>query len=299
MKPLFDFRDIDLAEELADVEGTEVLDASQGYEAHQRWMSRPVHRIELPWEKLSDRYGMAIGGLHLLGGYSGHGKSTVALQIALHATKQHKVAVASLELEGGHLWQLIYQLAAGTSNPSDTIKREISEHLAGRFMFYDRADVIPPDDIIQMIIHCAKQGAKLVILDCLMMVAGICQDPEKEQAFTQTLKVVAQRFDIAILVVHHMRKPAGAEGEQRIPDKAGFIGSSFMINIAHSVLVWWKDPEKARESAGDGLVDDSKPDGVLSVEKNRDQAFQGRCGLWQHTSRNYCGSSQRRVTRLV
>lgn len=299
MRPIHDFRNIDLADELSEVEGTEVLDASEGLRANEEWHSRPVQRIELPWEKLSDRYGMAIGGLHLLGGYSGHGKSTVALQIAIHAAKQHKVAVASLELEGGHLWEIMYRLASGVANPSDKAKREVTEKLSGRLLWYDRADVIPPDDIIQMIIHCAKQGAKLVILDCLMMVAGICQEPEKEQAFTQTLKVVAQRYQIAILVVHHMRKPVGADGEQRIPDKAGFIGSSFMVNVAHSVLVWWKDPEKAREDSSGELVDDSRPDGVLSVEKNRDQAFQGRCGLWQHSSRNYCGTSQRKVNPLV
>lgn len=299
MKPLHDFRDIDLAEELSDVEGTEVLDGSELLRTHNEWLARPVQRIPMPWEKLEGRYGMAIGALHLLGGYSGHGKSTVALQMAIHAAKTHKVAVASLELPAGYLAQIVFELAAGTKNPSPELKAEISDWLADRFMFYDRADVIPPDDIIQMIIHCAKEGAKLVILDCLMMVAGICQDPEKEQAFTQTLKVVAQRFDIAILVVHHMRKPVGADGEARIPDKAGFIGSSFMVNVCHSVIVWWKDFDKARQDSEGAPVDDGKPDGVLSIEKNRDQPFSGRVGLWQHPSRNYCGSSQRRVSRIV
>ena len=51
---------------------------------------------------------------------------------------------------------------------------------------------------------------------------------------------------MAIVVVHHMRKSQGPEGEKRVPGRESFIGSSHLVNAAAAVLILWQNDESAK-----------------------------------------------------
>ena len=294
----FDFSSIDIQEELASLEATEFVSWGEWHGKYLHRKANPVTTIRTPFNRLGGDYEFTVGGYHLLGGYSGHGKSVLALQCALYAAKEHKVAIASLEMEPEAVARLSYQLIAGTSIVDEKYEGKISRWLEDRVMAYDRLDTIAPDDAIAMVIAAAKAGCKLILLDCLFMIESVCQDTEAEQKFTQRLANVGKKFRVAIVLVHHMKKPDNV-GEKKIPSKAGFIGSSHMVNASLSCAIVWRDFELI-EMRDQGMpTEDHLPDVMLKVDKNRHFKFHGLVPLYEHSSRSLCESSKRQVKRIV
>ena len=104
---------------------------------------------------------------------------------------------------------------------------------------------------------------------------------------------------MAIVVVHHMRKPQGPEGEKKVPGRESFIGSSHLVNAAAGVLILWQNAEKAAARHNGEEVDDDYPCFVLSVAKNRFAPFQGTVGLYQHNEARLLGNSRARQYKPI
>jgi hypothetical protein len=102
------------------------------------------------------------------------------------------------------------------------------------------------------------------------------------------------------MVVHHMRKSQGPEGERRVPNKHDFIGSSHLTNAAAAVLILWEDKQKSAAKSNGEEVDDDKPDFVLSVAKNRFGPYEGAIGLYKHeNARLLCNNRQRQYKPII
>jgi RecA-family ATPase len=156
-----------------------------------------------------------------------------------------------------------------------------------------------PEEAIQLIIDSKRLlGCDLFVLDCLMQI-DLGGELENEKRFMAKLGAVAREYDMAIVVVHHMRKPQGPEGEKKVPGRESFIGSSHLVNAAAGVLILWQDAEKAAARHNNEEVDDDKPDFVLSVAKNRFAPFQGRIGLYQHNEARLLCNSRARQYRPI
>lgn len=251
--------------------------------------------IPVPWSKLENLYQLRPGELVLLGGYSGHGKSALANQIALHAASMdYRVGIASLELPAEFVVDQMASMAGCIESPHEHYMRRFGYWANERIYFYDRVDVITPMDAIKMIIGMRKfYGVDLVVLDCLFMV-GLADDLEQEKKFTQTLAAVAKAFDVCVLLVHHLRKPQGADGESKLPDKFAFIGSSHITNVASSVLLCHKSVKKIQARNDGQEFDDSEPDVRIVVAKQRFHHYEGVTGYWMHNKcRAICNSKAR------
>ena len=84
-------------------------------------------------------------------------------------------------------------------------------------------------------------GCDVFLLDCLMQI-NLSTELEAEKAFITRLSTLARELEMAVILVHHVRKASGDEGERHIPNKADLLGSSHLVNAAASVLLLWKDP---------------------------------------------------------
>lgn len=250
--------------------------------------------IPMPWSKLPE-FRLRPGELVLLGGYSGHGKSAVANQLALHsASLDYKVGVASLELPAEYVFDQMAGVAGCISEPHEKWMRRFGWWANERIFFYDRVDSITPSECLQMIIGMRKfHGCDLVVVDALMMV-GLGDDLEQEKVFTQRLAEVAKAFDVCILLVAHLRKPAGGEGEKRTPSKFDFLGSSNILNVSSSAILIHDMKDKAYARARGEEVDDSYGDTLFIVAKQRYAAYEGVTHLYKHAScRALCNNPQR------
>src|ERR1700687_4070002 len=75
----------------------------------------------LPWSKTHGEIQLRPGEVSLWPGISGHGKSIVTTQVALHlASRERRVAVASLEMQPWNTLKRMARQAAGAATPSES-----------------------------------------------------------------------------------------------------------------------------------------------------------------------------------
>ena len=286
---------IDELEMLTHLGLNKFVDPSQLVEKVIDRRNNPLKGIEAPWSKLHNLFEIPRQGVTLVGGYSGHQKSTMANQWALHAAATgHKVCLASLELTTDYLFDFLAGQSACKTEMHEQYLHRFGRWLDGRMYIVDHADVMSPEEAIQIIIDSKRlMGCDLFVLDCLMQI-DLGGELENEKRFMAKLGAVAREYDMAIVVVHHMRKPQGPEGEKKVPGRESFIGSSHLVNAAAGVLILWQNAEKAAARHNGEEVDDDNPCFVLSVAKNRFAPFQGTVGLYQHNeARLLCNSRAR------
>lgn len=254
----------------------------------------PVKGIAMPWSKM-DGFELSKSGVTLIGGYSGHQKSVFTNQLSLYACSQgHKVCMASLELTSDYLFSMLAsQSACMGGDMHDEYLYRFGRWLDQRMFIVDHADTMTADEAIQLIIDSkVLLGCDMFVLDCLMMI-DLGGELEQEKNFLAKLAATARAYEIAIVVVHHCRKP-GQEGESKMPRRESLIGSSHLVNASSGVLMVWMDMEKAAAKQRGEELDDSRPCFLVSVEKNRFSPFCGMVGLYQHEkARLLCNSRAR------
>ena len=298
---MIDFKDININEELAIVESAEMVATTSLADRVAARRKSADEGIRTPWQKLDGDFALRKGEMVLMGGYTGHFKSTIASQMGLSAVNQgYSEGIASLELLAEDVLEQYAELAAGRERPPLEYVSNFATWAEPKLHIYDRVDAIAPDSAIQMVIAFAKyKKCDLIVLDALMMM-GVCDDLEREKDFTQTLAAVAKKFKVCVLLIHHVRKPSGHDGEKHIPGKYDFIGSSHLANIAASIIVIWHNKEKAYKKNDGYIVDDDNPDLIFKVAKQRYHKYEGLVGLWQHDNcRAFCGTSRRKLDQLT
>ena len=255
----------------------------------------PKKGIEAPWSKLHGLFEIPQQGITLFGGYSGHSKSTVINQWALHAAASgHQVAIASLELTNAHLYEMLASQASCVATPPESYLKEFATWADNKLHIVDSHDVLRPEQVLELVKDSKRLlGCSLFILDCLFQV-DLGGELEDEKKFFQQLAATARDFEMAVVVVHHCRKPSGPEGESKPPAKESFIGSSHLVNAAAAVVVLHEDKKKAMAKNAGEEVDDQFGDFTLSVLKSRFSPWEGRVSLYKHeTARLLCNSRLR------
>ena len=153
----------------------------------------------------------------MLAGYSGHFKSTISAQMILSCMVQgKKVGLASLELELPQILDQLIDIASTTGNPSEEWRTKFFEWTRDKLYVYDRVDAIRPEDATAMTFAFSDMGCDVVIIDALMMCGLDTEDYGSEKDFTQVIQAIAKSEQLAVILVHHARKPQGHNGEKAL-----------------------------------------------------------------------------------
>ncbi|MDG1314639.1 MAG: AAA family ATPase [Flavobacteriaceae bacterium] len=302
MNAPIDWRSIDVAQRLAELAHTDIVDASECMEDYFALLQREEeHGIRMPWGKLDALFELKPSTLSLMIGYSGHFKSTISAQMILSAIQQgKKVGLASLELTKGQIYQQLVDIASTTGSPAREWVLKFNDWIRGRMVIYDRTDAIAPEDATSMMFAMHDQGCDLIVLDALMMCGLEGEDYGAEKDFSQTVQAIAKVTNRAVLLLHHCRKPNGVHGQMTVPDKYDAMGSSNLANIANNVIVCWHNKNKAHEANQGNEVDDDEPDFIFKIDKHRGGRFEGQVGLYQHRqSRGFCGDRSRKLRPVL
>ena len=160
-------------------------------------MNTPIKPAEFLVEKLFTR------GLYILAGAPKVGKSWLVLDLCLsvakgekflgHDTKCGGVVYLSLEDSLLRLQNRLYEL---TEEPSDNLSFALTSGVLG-------------DELEKQIENCKKKDSnlKLVVIDTLQKVrSGTESTYGSDYKELSSLKAVADRLGITILIVHHTRK---------------------------------------------------------------------------------------------
>ena len=220
-----------------------------------------------------------MGGLFLITGERGNGKSTFASQLLAKALRKGETIYAySGELPA---WQfrrwLNRQLSSGNGLIQKTINgredyiltKGMQEKLS-RF-YKDRAYLYCADDldfesternsIIRSVEKAIKQyGCTVVLIDNLM---SALDDPGQDinwaqTAFVKKLANMARLYNVCVILLAHPRK---SNVESRELSSDDIMGSGNITNLATTVLAYGMPKQQFYEGG--------RPDRVISVLKNR------------------------------
>ena len=244
-----------------------------------------VPRIKTCIPKLDEvTGGLLEGGITVLLGKAGSGKSILANMIALSAIEQgNTVCVYTGEFRSDRFQYWINLQAAGSEyitlkndpvkgKPVPVLPFEVQSRImqwyAGRLLLYDNDEIFSCDqgDAIIEVFTTAirKHGAKLLVCDNLMTAVSDKEDEWRAQAiFANKLKQLANKYGVAILLVTHARKTKSGEKLQQ----SDVSGASATANLADVVLT--VEP------------------GMITVVKNRDT------GILTSIEFCYCPDSRR------
>lgn len=250
--------------------------------------------------------GLPFGGLTIVTGKSGLGKSTIASGILLNAIDGgHRVFAYSGELPNHNFKSWMTFQAAGADrvfayetkwgdkgyNISDANKKMISEWFREKIYLFDETD-IEEDELIDLVRIVedviVKNSCDVILIDNLMTALDVTQYSgsdkyEKQSNFVRALSRIARTYNVLIILVAHMRKNNfGNNGN----DEVG--GSSDVTNLASVTLMvdvdkddpntrlfkCWKNRLFGKVNQSGIIVEyDEKSKRIYGINDNKDKKF--------------------------
>ena len=219
--------------------------------------------------------GLPFGGVILISGKPGEGKSTLASQIMNNSLKQkYKCFAYSGELPNylfkawsdyqiagpQHIFEYQNKFGDTNYNISNTNRALISEWYRGQYFLYDNRSIDgdEKESLIETIESVIMQyGVRVILLDNLMTAIDLEEvrgddKYERQSLFIKRLSRIALKHNVIIILVAHKRKNNFSKNEN---DEVS--GSGDITNLALVTLAYEKDK------------DISESQRILKVSKNR------------------------------
>jgi KaiC/GvpD/RAD55 family RecA-like ATPase len=153
------------------------------------------------------------GGLHMIAGTPGAGKSTVALAVALRAgvrtlyfsadTDQHTMAMRLYSMLTGEPQREAERIIAEEPDKA----KEVLSRAQHIFWSFDSSPTV--DDIIEEVLAFEEvwgSGPEMVVVDNLMDVNTGSQDFTAMKGVMNDLKYLARKWNTAVTVLHHTKE---------------------------------------------------------------------------------------------
>lgn len=199
--------------------------------------------------------GLLEGGITIVLGRAGSGKSVLSNMIALNAIEQgYTVCVytgefradrfqywVNLQAAGSEYITLKYDPVKGKQVPvlPWNVQERVMKWYDGKLLLYDNDEVYDgsqSDAILNVFTTAVRRhGAKLLIIDNLMCTVSDQEDEWRAQAvFANKLKKFANRYGVAILLVAHARKTKAGE-KLNADDLSGASATNNLADVTMSV----------------------------------------------------------------
>lgn len=224
-------------------------------------------------------------------GYNGHRKSLFTGQVALDlCVQRERVLLASFEMQPSRTLGRMARQCFATPVPANASLDAFSTWTDDRLWLFDHLGRISPSECMAVCRYFAEElKGTQVVIDSMMMVCASEEHLDEQKQFATDLVRLAQETGLHVHLVTHCRKPQ--QGEDRPPTKYDLRGSAAISDQAHNVVMVWANKAKAAALEKDPSDESqlSKPDAVVSIEKQRNGRFEGRIGLWfDESSLRFC-----------
>lgn len=235
----------------------------------------------LPWSKTHDLVRLRKGEMSVWAGVNGHGKSLMLGQIVQGLIAQQKrTVICSFEMKPLDLLKRFIRQSAGCKDFTIQAAERWSERAKPWVRLYDQRGQTPARRVYQVARYAAEElGADHFIVDSLMKIVKDEDDSNAQKAVVDTLFTIAQDYGIHVHLVHHMRK---GEDEFKMGGKFDLKGSGAITDLVDNVFIVWKNKKKLAAIEAGKEVQESEPDSMLSVEKQRNGEWEGRFAFWFH-----------------
>lgn len=286
----------------------DIIEFKNDYQNFLEEKKRHVAKYTLPFTQTLPKFlGKPInfefraGELTVFAGENGSGKSMLLGQIGLHlVSRGATLYIASLEMSPLRtLDRMMTQTFCSES------KRVINaddmnlffERFKKHITIADLTSKITPDQLLRLLEAAVNYGgADVLIVDSLLMCVQDDMNKNETDYLMERLVEFAKINKVHVIVVAHCRKNNETTNYSvfNAASKDAIKGSSNITNVAFNVFVLAYDKSKTQKLAEGKQVDDSKPDFVLNLCKQRNGPFEGYISLWRDSaSLNFCVSNDR------
>ena len=235
---------------------------------------------KLPWGKAEFTILFRPAEVTLWLGLNGHGKSLLLGQL-LTWWMAHDAAccIASFEMKPATTLQRMCRQTAQTSDPTIEFIKKFHRWTDGRLWMYDQQGTVSAGRVLSVCRYFAdKIKGQHVVIDSLMK-CGIDEDDYNGQKrFVDELTSIARDTGLHIHLVHHSRKLGD---ENHPPGKMDAKGSGAITDQVDNCITVWRNKKEERDAQA-GLSDESKPDAMMVVDKQRNGEWEGSILLWFH-----------------
>lgn len=231
----------------------------------------------LPW--LGHSFGIRPSELTIWTGVNGHGKSQILGHAMLEMIKQgEKVCIASMEMPPQRVMQRLTRQITCEAVPSPERVRESFDWLSGKLWFFNVLGQAKTESLLETMEFAARRyGVTQFVVDSLLK-CGLREDAYSEQKlFVERLCDFKNRFNCHVHLVCHVRK---SESEAQRPDKMDIRGAGALSDLADNILSIWRNKAKEEMERNSRESDSSKPDGMISCQKQRNGEDEPRQALW-------------------
>lgn len=224
-------------------------------------------------------------------GFNGHRKSMFAGQVALDLVAAgQRVLIASMEMSPERTLARMARQAAATRYPDPRWLDAFAQWTDNRLWLFDHMGRITPSACIAVCRYFADElKGQHVFIDSMMMVCASEESMDEQKQFVTDLCRLAQETDLHVHLVAHCRKPQ--HGEDKPPTKYDIRGAAAISDQASNVVTVWANKAKRdalEKNPGDNDAH-SKPDALVSVEKQRNGSWEGKVALWfDESSLRFC-----------
>ena len=223
----------------------------------------PIEFIQLP------------GEITILEGYSFHGKSDFAYQMAVNDLERgHKVMAVSFEIPSSDMFTAMAQSWAGKGASDETLVAFKNFSTDKLWYIGDENSHIGFQELREDIKYVNKRfGIDRILIDSLHFLASKGDYEGQDKVILGLKRLAAELRNIHITVIAHARYGDG--GESRIPAIDDIEGSKGMVKVAQNILALWRNRKKeetlqdSAASPSDKAKVQQEPDAKLRIHKQR------------------------------
>jgi twinkle protein len=221
----------------------------------------------------------APGEVTLWGGFNGSGKSMLQGQVmGGYAENGIKCCIASFEMKPAKTLARIARQTLRNATPAEADVRRFLTSTNGSLWLYDQQGTVRADRMIAVVKHCAENlKVQHIAIDSLMKCVRGTDDYNGQKDFVDQLTAAARDYGVHIHLVVHLKK---GEGDERMPTRMDISGTAAISDLVDNVVLVWRNKKKERDRQQGKPVQDSDPDSVVIVDKNRNGDWEGRVRLW-------------------
>jgi twinkle protein len=273
--------EIDFAHYLSQTDAEEKVRPAADYLDEVMHALRPAHeQTDIPKLPFANAYlYFPPGEVTLWGGFNGSGKSMLQGQVLCeYALNGDGVCIASFEMKPAKTLARMAKQMLREANPSKERVQGFLNNSKGNLWLYDQQGTVRPERMIAVVKHCAeKLKVKHIAIDSLMKCVKGTDDYNGQKDFVDQLTVAARDYGVHIHLVVHLKK---GEGDERMPTRLDISGTAAISDLVDNVILVWRNKKKERDTEAKKMVNETDPDSVLIVDKNRNGDWEGRVKLY-------------------
>jgi twinkle protein len=234
----------------------------------------------LPWGKYEHDLQFRPQEVTMWVGITSHGKSILTGQVFTSFMAQgDRCGMLSFEMKPRTTLVRMCRQASLGAEPSPRFIKEFHNWTNDKLWLYDQSGTVKT----QRVIACCRYMAKVlrinhIIIDSLMKCGLKEDDFNGQKMFVDELCALARDYGTHIHLVNHSKK---LHENNQTPGIFDSKGSGTVADQVDNVFVIWRNKKKEAQAIS-GKHDESEPDALLIVEKNRNGEGNPRICLWFH-----------------